>query len=177
MGQTIIWGHSLGPITYLKHNLYIESIMCKISYLEPQTGNTFGIFHIEGSGVGMNDTGKLSKSTVVEFDIWLAWWHGGKPTQTMHVGHRPPARSGSDVCQTRQISNGQHPVPGYSYFPFQSVPTSSSYPIFDPFISTPSLLFPIWRVLPTLRDGSGLCYYWTCKLHQVRFGLPSLVLK
>jgi len=25
----------------------------------------------------MNDTGKLSKSTVVEFDIWLAWWHGG----------------------------------------------------------------------------------------------------
>jgi hypothetical protein len=46
--------------------------MCKISYLEPQTGNAFGIFHIEGCGVGMNDTDKLSKSTVVEFDIWLA---------------------------------------------------------------------------------------------------------
>ena len=46
--------------------------MGKISYLEPQTGNAFGIFHIEGSGVGMNDTGKLKKSTVVEFDIWLS---------------------------------------------------------------------------------------------------------
>lgn len=46
--------------------------MGKISYLEPHTGNAFGVFHIEGSRVGMNDTGKLSKSTVVEFDIWLA---------------------------------------------------------------------------------------------------------
>jgi len=46
--------------------------MGKISYLELQTGNAFGFFRIEGSGVGMNDTGKLSKSTVVEFDIWLA---------------------------------------------------------------------------------------------------------
>jgi len=46
--------------------------MGKFSYLEPQTGNAFGIFHIEGSRVKMNETGKLSKSTVVEFDIWLA---------------------------------------------------------------------------------------------------------
>lgn len=67
----IIRGHSHWSITFLKYNLDIKSIMGKISYLEPQTGNAFGIFHVEGSRVEMNGTGKLSKSTAVEFDIWL----------------------------------------------------------------------------------------------------------